>query len=187
MNINPIRAVILVVVAVAGVLVIANGFSGPSSVAAVQPSTVATTPVTTAPTSPASSGSQGGSSQGGSSTTQKPDMTGVVIQVFNGTTTSGLADTWQKKLQKKIQAQPATDPIGNASPVQDTTTVFYVDKADKGVADEVQKKFFPNGSTAYQGKDGADLPTLTDAAGTAPATISKDTQLIIVLGTDAAS
>ena len=186
MNINPIRAVILVVVAVAGVLVIANGFSGPSSVAAEQPSVVVTTPATTTPTGAQSPGSQGGSTQG-SATNEKPDMTGVVFQVFNGTTTSGLADTWQKKLQTKIQAQPAPDPIGNASPVQDTTTVFYVDKADKGVADELQKKFFPNGAATYQGKNGADLPTLTDAAGTAPATISKDTQLIIVLGTDAAS
>jgi LytR cell envelope-related transcriptional attenuator len=185
-NINPVRALILAVVAVVGVLVIANGFGGTSTVAA-EPGGASTQPApTTSPTRQGGSSGQQGSSQN-SSKPQKPDMTGVTVQIFNATTTSGLAGTWQTKLQKKISAQPAPNPVGNASPDQTTTTVFYVDKRDKALAEELQKKFFPDGDAKYQGKDGADLPDLTDATGTAPATISKDTQLIIVLGSDAAA
>ena len=185
MNINPVRAFILAVVAVVGILVIANGFGGTSTVAA-EPGGASTQPApTTSETSQGQSGGQQGGSQG-SSKNEKPDMTGVTIQIFNATSTSGLATTWQDKLQKKISAQPAPNPVGNASPDQTTTIVFYVDKKDKALAEELQTKFFPDGDTKYQGKDGADLPTLTDATGTAAATISKDTQLIIVLGDDAA-
>jgi len=177
-NVNPVRAVILVVLAVVGVLVIANGFSGTANVTAE--SSVEPTPT---PTPDKNGGQQGGGQQGdgvagatgstgGGGGEKKVDLTGVRIQVFNGTATTGLAAQVEQKLVRQIDAQVA-GIAGNAEGTEASTKVYYQSPKDQALAEELAAKFFPDAKVAPM----SDMPGVSEE-------VPKDVQVAIVVGED---
>jgi hypothetical protein len=171
---NPFRFVIVAVLAIAGVLVIGNAFDGTStqaqSVASPAPAPSKTVrpkhekthtpkPASPSPSEPAAT------------------IDGVRIEVFNATTTTGLAASVQSKLEKR-NATPAGDP-GNAATVATTTTLYYRDaKTDKPSAEYIANRFFSGADV----KPISQLPTVTVNGATVE--VSKDVQVAIVVGED---
>jgi LytR cell envelope-related transcriptional attenuator len=171
---NPFRFVIVAVLAISGILVIANAFDAtstrassaapPSPAASKAPKAKHTRTHTPKPPSP-------------SPTEPAGTIDGVRIQVFNATTTTGLAASVQSTLEKR-NATPAGEP-GNAAAVTSATTVYYRSpKTDKANADYIAKRFFGDADV----KPISQLPSVTVNGATIE--VSKDVQVAIVVGED---
>jgi hypothetical protein len=121
-NLGTWRIVIIVVLVVAGVAILANGFDDTGTAVAGP----------TATGSPAPDGDDGAtespdpdaSPTDSPSPTPEPSTTGVLVKVFNGTNAPGLAGEVQETLEadQYVAPDPATD--APAKPVK-RTTVYY--------------------------------------------------------------
>lgn len=121
MNPGAARLAIVVALIVGGVVVLASGFSDGETRAA--PPSPTTSPTPTRSPSP----------------TQRPDdvvpqQQGVLVQVFNGTNTAGLAGDFQAQLEAAgyIPAGPPAD--APQKPILDSIVYFRRDDADDAVA-----------------------------------------------------
>jgi hypothetical protein len=124
-----VRALILVVAVVIGIVVIRSAFpeNASQSITTPGPSTHGTTSPTPTPTlSPTSSPST------------KPKVKGVSVQVLNGTTTTGLAGIVTIELKKDGWAMRDPGNVKSAS----RTTIYYRD-GFRPQALLLQRKHFP--------------------------------------------
>ena len=166
MSTSPIRFVIIAALAVAGILVIGNAFQGGSAPAA-------------APAASATSPTKSPKPEKTKTKAPKPTDTatpgtvdGVRIQVFNATSTAGLAAQVESKLTKNNAIAAGT--AGNVDANQATSTVYYRDaKADKTNAEYVARRYL----------GGADVKPISDLPGVSEP-VPKDVQVAIVVGED---
>ena len=177
MTANPFRFVIVAVLAIAGILVIANAFDATSTRAssAAPPSPA----VSKAPKPKHTKTHTPKPSRSPSPSPNEPAGTidGVRIEVFNATTTTGLAASVQSKLEQR-NATPAGEP-GNAASVTSATTVYYRDaKTDKANAEYIARRFFGGADV----KPITQLPSVTING--VSIEVSKDVQVAIVVGED---
>jgi LytR cell envelope-related transcriptional attenuator len=152
---STVRAVILVAAIAVGLVVLTKAF--PSAQTAVSPGASPSPSVSSPGKSPKPSTSP--------SPSQSPRVKGVVVQVLNGSTTTGLANKTSQTLK---DAGYTTKIPGNAGAAA-TTTVYYGD-GEKLDAEHLQEKFFP---------DAALKP--------APSTFPPDVDITVVLGEDYAT
>jgi hypothetical protein len=103
---------------------------------------------------------------------EPPDLTGVLIAVFNGTNTTDLAANTAQKLASRFGVDPAQ--FGNAPANRDTTGIYYRNDRDKELAEYLAKKFF-------KGADVGPLPA------EAAADVQKGVRIAIYIGNDYAS
>jgi len=175
---NPARFVIVVVLALVGVLVIANAFDGTELTAA--PDVEATTsPDGQQKKDKGDGGQDGGAGQGNGQQTSegvdpKAAADGATIAVYNATTQPGLAAAVEKRLVKAINANPAQDP-NNVEGEEQASLVYYRDDKDAKVASFIARRYLRGAETAAL-KD-LDQSTLV-------ATLSPDAQFVITVGTD---
>jgi hypothetical protein len=145
------KLAVIVGAIVVSVLIIAKGFDGGPSGSQAQPTTPAGTETpTTSPTQ----------------TTPPDDTTcqpaGVGVQVFNGTTVSGLAAFATGEIDAAGEGWVLLEP-GNAEPI-DTTVVYFRTPEDKPEATCLRDDFFVGGqvkklpaATVDSVEDGADI------------------------------
>lgn len=167
MNLGTGRIVVIVALVVGGIAVLVNGFSGSTAAA---PSGGSTVPTSSSPTP----------SQSSSPTpvaTPSPQVDGVRIAVFNGTTAAGLGAQAQATLTNAGYVAP-TDAQNAPTTGIAITTVYYRGGAaaeqNKSNAAYMVKKFFKGGKIALLGNE---FDTL----------IQHDVQLVVVLGEDYAA
>jgi LytR cell envelope-related transcriptional attenuator len=163
-NLGAGRIVVIVALVVGGIAVLINGFSGGSS------------PVSSAtsggPSTPTSSTTPSGTPA--PTATPSPQVDGVMIAVFNGTTTTGLGGQGQQMLTNAGYVAP-TDAMNAPTTGIATTTVYYRGGAaaaqNKSNAAFMIKKHFKGGKVALLGSEFATL-------------VPKEVQLAVVLGQD---
>ena len=166
MNLSPARLAVLVALVVVGLAVMLNGFGGEGAVSAGGTSPTASSP-TDGP-SPTATETP--------TTDLEPQVQGVVIQVLNGTTVTGLGATVEQLLVDK--GYEAGLPAGDADnkPVG-TTTVYFRTGADADQnevdAENLAKRFL-------KGIEAEARPLNA----TLSADIAPKTQLVVVVGTD---
>lgn len=153
MNLGSVRIVIIVALVVAGVAVLANGFSdegtplaAPSVTGSLSPGSSSAPSDTTPPSDSASE-------------TPAPQTKGVLIMVLNGTNVTGLATLAQDMLVNEGYVAP--DLAANAlAPGVKITSVYYrpgdAEEQNKADAAYIAKTFFPGSevgrlSPAYDG------------------------------------
>ena len=176
MNLSPARLAVLVALVVVGLAVMLNGFGGDEAVIA------GGTSPTSSPTDAGTSSPTAGVSPTATETPTvdlEPQVQGVVIQVLNGTTETGLAGETEQLLVEKgyVAGLPAGDadnkPVG-------TTTVYFRTGADAAQnevdAEHLAAKFL-------KGVE-ADVRPLN---ATLSADIAPKTQLVVIVGTDYAA
>jgi hypothetical protein len=166
-NLGTARIVVIVALVVGGVAVLVNGFSGTTAAA---PSGGPTASVTSTPSATVSAST-------GPVATPSPQVNGVTISVFNGTTTTGLGAQAQQTLTNAGYVAPAD--AGNAPTTGiAVTTVYYRGGAaaaqNKSDATYMVKKYFKGGKVALLGNEFNSL-------------INKDVQLVVVVGEDYAA
>jgi LytR cell envelope-related transcriptional attenuator len=166
-NLGAGRIIVIVALVVGGVALLINGFSGTSV--------------------PVSSNGPSGSSTPSSSTTPSgtpeptatpsPQVDGVMIAVFNGTTTTGLGAQGQQMLTNAGYVAP-NDAMNAPTTGIAVTTVYYRGGAaaaqNKSNAGYMVKKHFKGGKVARLGSEFATL-------------VPKEVQLAVVLGQDYAN
>lgn len=131
---STLRAIVLIAVLVAGVVVLANAFDRNES------ESVTPTPTGTSSVSPTSPGATSSPSVSPTTTspTASPPVEGVVVKVLNGTNTTGLARSTSDTLAQ--EGYTILEP-GNAE-VRDQTTLYY--RADsEAAAQGLKQRFFP--------------------------------------------
>lgn len=151
---STLRAIIIVAALVFGGVVLANAF--PGTVNDV-PSTDATTPAptTTAPT------------QSPTSPAAPVQLEGALLQVLNGTDTSGLAGDVARCLRDQGGADVPEANIGNAPEDYEQTTLVH--RADAlGIAELLRERFFPGAAL----NEGVPVPE------------NPDVQVSVIVGTD---
>jgi hypothetical protein len=163
------RLLVVVAAVLAGILLIAKGFEG--SAAVVVPPAATKSP-SSAPTSPSPSSTKTSTAPtGGGGVKAKRD--GVVVAIYNATSTNGLAASAESDLTKKGYV---VRPPGNF-PSAPTTTIYYRDgaqgKADAGL---LKQDLIPEAKIKP-------LPTNLSPQSQIP----KDAELIVVLGNDYAA
>lgn len=170
-NLGTARVVLLVALVVVGVAVLANGFAG---------GTAATPPVGgvgTTPSSPATGSSPSSSPSKPPRETPSPQVQGVMIQVFNGTSTTGLAGQVQQRLER--DGYVAAAAAGNAPSPPVAKTVVY----------------FRGGTAAAQNRSDATRVADTYLSGArvlklaadVQSIVSQDANVVIILGVDYAN
>lgn len=180
MNANPTRFLIILVLGIAGVLVLTNAFDGASAPRAAS----AESPPAAASPSPSPKARKTREPEPKATETPEPTGTldGVRIQVFNATSQTGLAAAVQDKLERREDPPPvAAGPAGNANENQSATVVYYRGKSDQLDAEYAAKRYF----------DGADVKPLSQIppvnVNGVTTEVSKDVQVAIVVGEDAAA
>ena len=172
-NLSPARLAVLVALVVGGLAVLMNGFGGDQAVTAAGPSGSptpaadgSTTPTETASPSPSESPAP----------QLEPQVDGVVIQVLNGTTETGLAGTVEQSLVGKgyVAGLPASDLANKPA---GTTTVYFRTGPDAD-QNEVDAE---NLARRFLKKVEADVRPLNATLGPE---IAPRTQLVVVVGTD---
>jgi hypothetical protein len=163
-NLGTARIVLLVALVVGGIAVLANGFAGGT--------------VVTAPGAGASGGTTTPPPTGSPTTTPKatpsPQVDGVLIQVFNGTYSPGLAGQVQQMLVKDGYVAAATAADAPSKPVAKTVVYF------RGGADAAQNRSNAKYLAGHY-LNGAKVAVLgADQA----STVAKNAQIAIVLGLD---
>jgi hypothetical protein len=179
MSPNPLRFGIIIVLALAGILVLANAFDGGETTQAANratPSVEATTP------SPKASKTKPKPTQS-PKPTESPKSTGTLdgvrIQVFNGTSTTGLAAAVQDKLRRREDPPPVVaGAAGNSNENLASTVVYYRDKSDQLDAEYAAKKYFNDADV----KPLTDIPPVNVNGVTTD--VSKDVQVAIIVGED---
>jgi hypothetical protein len=173
-NLSPARLAVLVALVVGGIAVMLNGFGDeggavaggpdvaqPTETETAEPTDDATTPAPTDEPAPA----------------LEPQVDGVMIQVFNGTTVTGLGAEVQEALEGRgyVAALPADDlPTKPA----DTTTVYFRPGPD-AEQNEVDAQHLADRSL----RDVDDVPVRPLGA-SLDADVGPRTQLVVVVGTD---
>ena len=150
---STLRAAILVAALVVGVFVLAKAFGGDN----VRPSVAATPRAGGSPTSPAPRTTTP------PPPTRTPQVKGVVVQVLNGTSTTGLAGATTEILDA---AGYSTEEPDDADHAYDRTIVYY-QRDSKVDAEFMRDKHFKNALLRP-----------------APATLPQDIQITVVLGAD---
>jgi hypothetical protein len=131
---STLRAVVLIAVLVAGVVVLANAFDRNES-ESVTPTPGRTTSVS--PTGPDAT-TTAGVTPPTTTPPPSPPVEGIVVKVLNGTNTTGLAGSTSDTLSQ--EGYTILEP-GN-SEVRDQTTLFY--RADsEAAAQGLKQRFFP--------------------------------------------
>lgn len=158
------RFVIVAALAIAGILVLGNAFDPRATTAS--PETPTPTPApdqspreqrTTEPQADETDAAEPGT------------IRGVLVQVFNATSTTGLAAEVQAKLEKR-GAVAAADP-GNAAANAATTVLYFRQNKDRANADYISRRLFDEAEF----RPFSDLPQLDRE-------VSKDAQVVVVVG-----
>ncbi|MFL5799384.1 MAG: LytR C-terminal domain-containing protein [Actinomycetota bacterium] len=163
-----VRRLLVVAAAVlVGVLVLAKGFQGSSAAVSPTQPPHSSSPSSPTPSTSASSTRPAGNGGGG----VQPKQQGVVVAIYNATSTNGLAGAAATALTKKGYA---VKPPGNFPPAP-TTTIYYKDEQGKADAGLLKQDLIP----------GAVLKKLQALP---PGNqIPHDAVLIVVLGADYAA
>ena len=171
---SPTRFLIIGVLAVAGILVLANAFDGGD---ATRAATSASPTVTE--TKPPKAEKTKEPKPEETATPEEPAGTldGVRIQVFNGTSTTGLAAEVQDTLDKSGDPVLAGEP-GNANENQAETVVYYRDKSDRANAEYISKRYFDGAAVESMSR----MPPVN--VGGVTTDISREVEVAIVVGED---
>jgi hypothetical protein len=164
---STLRFAIIVALVVGGIVLIDRGFPSPTTktVSVGGPG---------GGTSPSPSHSPHPKKSPKPKTSPSPDLSGAVIQVYNGTSVTGLADDVQTALMNKddVAAPHAAD--NTPSPVAETT-LYFRSRGDEAEAQWLADHFFKDLPNVVVSK----LPSNTD--------IPSDVQIAIWLGDDYAA
>jgi LytR cell envelope-related transcriptional attenuator len=179
MNANPLRFGIILVLAIAGILVLANAFDGGGTTQAANPPSRS---AVTASPSPKPTKTKEPKPKATESPKPTGTLDGVRIQVFNGTSTTGLAAAVQDKLRRREDPPPVVaGSAGNSNENQPSTVVYYRDKSDQANAEYAAKKYF-NGADV---KPISQIPPVNVNGVTTE--VSKDVQVAIIVGEDSSA
>jgi hypothetical protein len=161
------RLLVVVAAVVVGALVLGKGFEGSS--AAVSPTQPPSTSAATSPTPSAIHSSTKPAGGGGGGLQPKQD--GVVLAIYNATSTNGLAGAAQTAVKKKGYV---VKTVGNFPPAP-TTTIYYRDPQGKADAGLLKQDLIPEA-------------TLKKLQALPPGNqIPSDVELIVALGADYAA
>jgi hypothetical protein len=162
MSASPMRFIIVAALAIAGILVLGNAF---------EPRTTGASSVTPTPTPTQSPREQRTTEPQANETDAGEPGTigGVLVQVFNATSTTGLAAEVQTKLEKR-GAMPADDP-GNAAANAATTVLYFRHNNDRANADYISRRLFDEAEV----RPFSDLPQLDRE-------VNKDAEVVVVVG-----
>jgi hypothetical protein len=128
------RLLVVVLAVVAGIVVLAKGFEGSAATSPTQP------PHTSSASSPTPSTSRSAThSPGGGGGGIQPRRDGVIVAIYNATSTNGLAASAQSDLQKKGYVVKTT---GNFPQAPDTT-IYYKDQQGKADAGLLKQDLIP--------------------------------------------
>jgi hypothetical protein len=172
-NLSPARLAVLVALVVIGLAVMLNGFGDEGTVIAG-----VTSPTPSPSGSPTTTPTEGASPTASESAAAalEPQVEGVVIQVLNGTSETGLAGTVEQFLVGK--GYVAGLPAGDADNKPVGTTTVYFRTGDVAEQNEVDAEHL---AQRYLKGVEADVRPLN-------ATLSPDiapkTQLVVIVGTD---
>ena len=169
---SPTRFLIIGVLAVAGILVLANAFDVGITRAAAPAS-----PAVTETKPPKADETNEPKPEETASPEETGTLDGVRIQVFNGTSTTGLAAEVQDTLDKAGDPVLAGEP-GNANENQSETIVYYQDKSDRANAEYIAKRYFDGAPVEQMSR----IPPVN--VGGVTTEISKEVEVAIVVGED---
>jgi hypothetical protein len=177
MNPGAPRLIVVVVAVLAGILILTQGFEGSAEIVEPKGSNPPSSPSATPTTTGVTGNTTGPTTTGGNGNANGPTgkQDGVVVAIYNATSTNGLACSAETDLKKKGYVIAAT---GNF-PTATVTTIYYKgEKGGQGEADaqllkqeatpETKVKKLPNNLPAD-----SDIPT--------------EAELVMVLGTDYAA
>lgn len=164
---STLRFAIIVALVVGGIVLIDQAFRSPGATGALGSSgaspSVGPSPSPSPPSHPTHD------------QTPPPDLTGINVAVFNGTSVTGLAGDTLTKLEERYGVVSSQDPADAPSQVVQTE-LFYRSAADKAAAQFLAGRFFKN------------LPEPPKVTKLEPGSdVSKDTQIAIYLGNDYAA
>jgi hypothetical protein len=164
MSASPMRFLIVAALAVAGILVLGNAF---------EPRTTGASSETPTPTpAPDESPKQQRTTEPQADETDAAEpgsIEGVLVQVFNATSTTGLAAEVQAKLEKR-GAVAAAEP-GNAAANAATTVLYFAHNKDRANADYIARRLFDEAEV----RSAADLPQLDRE-------VANDAEVVVVVG-----
>lgn len=169
---SPTRFLIIGVLAVAGILVLANAFEVGT--------TLAVAPASPAPTEtkpPKADKTKEPKPEETEAPEEAGTLDGVRIQVFNGTSTTGLAAEVQDTLDKAGDPVLAGEP-GNANENEAETLVYYRDKSDRANAEYIAKRYFDGAAVEPISR----IPPVN--VGGVTTDVSKEVEVAIVVGED---
>ena len=169
---SPTRFLIIGVLAVAGILVLANAFDVGTTRAAAPAS-----PAVTETKPPKADETNEPKPEETASPEETGTLDGVRIQVFNGTSTTGLAAEVQDTLDKAGDPVLAGEP-GNANENQSETVVYYRDKSDRANAEYIAKRYFDGAAVEPMSR----IPPVN--VGGVTTDVSKEVVVAIVVGED---
>lgn len=160
---STLRAILLVAAVVVGVVVLARAFdTNASDDLAGAPGPRTSEPADGSPSASPSGASPGNSASPSPGAQQSPQVEGVVVQVRNGTSTTGLAASTSETLD--AAGYSMQEPT-NAEAME-TTTLYFAPDAE-AAAQAMQQRFFPDA-------------VLTAAPDAFPA----DVDITVILGAD---
>ena len=175
---SPTRFLIIGVLAVAGILVLANAFDvGTTRAATPASSAVAETNPPKADKTKEPKPEETATPEETASPEETGTLDGVRIQVFNGTSTTGLAAEVQDTLDKAGDPVLAGEP-GNANENQSETIVYYRDKSDRANAEYIAKRYFDGAPVEPMSR----IPPVN--VGGVTTEVSKEVEVAIVVGED---
>jgi len=166
------RLLVVAAAVVIGIVVLTKGLQGFASPVVTPPKTSPTPTTSVSPGATGSPNSPGGNGNGNGNggNLPSPQQSGVTVAIYNATNTNGLATATATQLQKKgyvLAGQP-----GNLTP-SNTTTIYYKDEQGHADAQHLQQLAIPEAKIKPLPKN---LP--------AEASIPKNAELVIVLGSD---
>jgi hypothetical protein len=167
---SPTRFLIIGVLAVAGILVLANAFDVGTTRAAAP-----ATPAVAETKSPKPDETKEPKPEETATPEETGTLDGVRIQVFNGTSTTGLAAEVQDTLDKAGDPVLAGEP-GNANENQSETIVYYRDKSDRANAEYIAKRYFDGAPVEPMSR----IPPVN--VGGVTTEVSREVEVAIVVG-----
>ena len=165
------RLIVLVAAVVVGIVILTKGLSGASSPSPPDDGGNTTAPSTTSASPTTTKSSDGGPTDGG---LPSPQQQGVVLAIYNATTTDGLAGAAEADLKKEgyVVAETGNFP-------QAVRTLIYYRNGDQGKADaqHLRENFIPE----------ADAPKKLPQGLPSDSAIPKDAEIVVVLGNNYAA
>jgi hypothetical protein len=175
MNPGAPRLIVVVVAVLAGILILTQGFEGSAEIVEPKGSNPPASPTGTPTTTGVTGGTTAPTTTGGNGDGPTGQQDGVVVAIYNATSTNGLACSAETDLKKKGYVIAAT---GNF-PTATVTTIYYKgEKGGQGEADAQTLKGEATPETKVK-KLPNNLPADSD--------IPKEAELVMVLGTDYAA
>lgn len=171
-NLGTGRMIVIVALLVVGAVVLANGFADGSGALGPAGQLSATSVASDTP-----SGSPTGSSSPSAAPTPAPQVDGVLIQIFNGTTVTGLGATAQAFLEGKGYTINGDALDAPSKPV--TKTIVYFRGGPAAAQNESNAVFMAKKS--FGGAKVQELDAAIDDQ------VDKQTQLVVVVGDDYAA